>query len=730
MSFNDSYVDQSGVVTLRPILCPKSIAVVGASRQPASIGHRVFAGLLKHHFQGSVFPVNPKAEFIEGHRVYPSVRDLPVPVDLAVIVTPRDVVIPVLEDCAAHGIKAAVVISAGFAETGVAGRELQVRMREVARRSGIRMVGPNCLGIINTDPAVRLNASFAPSFPRRGRVAMSSQSGGLGIALQAEARRRGLGLSTFVSVGNKADISSNDLLEYWEQDPATDVILLYLESFGNPRRFARIARRVGRTKPIIAIKGGRTAAGGRAAGSHTAALAEKEVAVEALFRQSGVIHVQTLAELFDVAEVLTDQPLPAGNRVGIVTNAGGPGILAADTCETARLVVPAFSQSLQRRLAEFLPCAAGLANPVDMVAAAGPSEFQSTIVEVLKSGEVDALITLYVNVGTTTTDELAKSISNGIEQAVVEHTPHKPVVACLISDEEQPNHLSKPQRPVPCFLFPEAAVRALGRAVEYAQWKREPLGSIPSFPNGFGEAKDLCQCVLQTRGSDWLSAEEVRTLLLKSGFVLLPGGVAFSSDEAIMLAEKVGFPVAVKLSSRTVVHKSEVGGVRLNLPDGPAVRSAFVEMKRYLEMLGQPSSFEGVVVQPMINKGVEVVMGMTHDSAFGPLLMFGLGGIHVEVLADVCFRITPLTDKDAAEMIRAIRGHMLLEGYRGTPRCDIAALEQLLLRLSRLVEAVPEIVELDFNPVMALSDGYELVDARIRIASANSPWGQSAEAPS
>jgi len=702
------------VASLQALFCPAAVAVIGASRDPAAIGHRVFAAL-RAGFRGPVYPVNAMANEIDGVRAWPSVHDLARPVDLAVVTTPRDAVLPVLQQCGACGVKAVVVITAGFSECGPEGAVVQERIRETARAAGMRLVGPNCLGVINADPAVRLNASFAPLMPEPGNIAMSSQSGGLGIALLAAARRNGLGVSIFVSVGNKADVSGNDLLEYWEQDLNTGVILLYVESFGNPRRFARVARRVGRSKPIIAIKGGRSAAGGRAAGSHTAALAAKEIAVDALFCQSGVIRVETLEELFDVAAVLAHQPLPAGPRVGIITNAGGPAILAADACEAAGLTVPPLSSALQKRLAEFLPRGAGLGNPVDMIAAAGPAEFRATITEVLSSGEVDALIALYVSVGSVPTAEVTAAIREGVDCA----SAGRPVVACLTVPGAEPVRVIAGSPPLPAYNFPEEAARALGRAAKYAAWKHQPLGAIPEFRHGFAPVRVHCQAVLTERGSGWLSAEETRRLLDLAGFVHTPGGIATTADEAVRLAKLLDGPVAVKLVSRSLLHKSDVGGVRLNLIGPDSVRLAFHSIREAVERLGKADAFEGVIVQPMVPDGVEVVVGMTQDPLFGPLVMFGLGGVFVEVLADVCFRITPLTDRDAAEMVRSIKGFRLLEGYRGHPRCDVAAVEELLLRLSGLVEAVPEVAELDFNPVMALpaGRGTVIVDARVRVAS-------------
>lgn len=668
-------------------------------------------------FRGPIYPVNPRATVLEGTRAYSSIREVPAPVDLAIIATPRDAVLQTVEECAASGVLAVIVITAGFAEIGDEGRRLQDQLLDTVRRHGLRMVGPNCLGVINADPAVRLNASFSSVFPDAGRIAMSSQSGALGIAALAAANRFGIGFSTFVSVGNKADVSGNDLLEYWEQDPQTAVILLYLESFGNPRRFARVARRVSRSKPIVALKSGRSIAGGRAAGSHTAALAAKEVAVDALFHQTGVIRVETMEELFDVASLMAQQPLPRGPRVGIVTNAGGPGILAADACESAGLQVPALSDALKARLATFLPCASGLANPVDMIASATPEQFRQAVVAVMTSGEIDALIVEYISVGIVKTDDIAAAIQSGVGQARLAGAPHVPVAACFMTESKPPSPSLDGRESIPRFAFPESAARALGFAARYADWRSRPIGPAPDFGATLAPAGQFCLQALQRHGPGWLSADEARELLQAAGFQIPPGGTARTEDEAVSLADRIGYPVAAKLSSRVILHKSDVGGVRLDLNSPTEVRDAFLTIRRHVEHTGAVGAFDGVLIQPMVRDAVEVVAGMVGDPQFGPLIMFGLGGIHIEILADVRFRIAPLTDRDASDLVRSIRGFRLLEGYRGHPRCDIASIEGLLLRLSGLVESVREIAEIDLNPILALADGngYAIVDARIRL---------------
>jgi acetyl coenzyme A synthetase (ADP forming)-like protein len=680
-----------------------------------------------NRFQGSVYPVNPKATVVGSMRAYPSVRDIPDPVDLAIIAVPRNAVLGIVDECAERGVRALVVITAGFAEIGPEGRGLQQQLLDKVRGYGMRMVGPNCMGLLNTAPDVQLNASFSPIFPPHGRVAMSSQSGALGLAILALARRLHLGLSTFISVGNKADVSGNDLLQYWEEDAATDVILLYLESFGNPRRFARIARRVSRRKPIVSVKSGRTLAGKRAAGSHTAALAASDVAVDALFRQTGVIRADTLEEMFDLAAALGRQPLPPGRRVAIVTNAGGPGILCADACEAGRLLVPELTATTKARLAAILPPQASLSNPVDMIASAGPEHYRQTIETVLAAAEIDALIVIYIPVGIGQQQEIFKAISSGVAAGRAGGGANKPVLACLMVEEGNSPPLQASEEYLPTYAFPEAAARVLSKVAEYADWRAQPLGMFLEFDDAdVHSARRISQKTLAERGPGWLSTEEARQVLLAMGLPVAPGGVARSPDAAEELANQIGFPVAVKLASHQIVHKTEMGGIVLNLTDGAGVRQAFATIRDRLAREGLLEAMEGVLVQPMVQGGVEVMVGVTTDPLFGPLIAFGLGGVHVEILGDVCFRITPLTDRDAHEMVQEIRGYRLLEGYRGHPPADVKVLEEVLLRISLLVEEVPEITELDLNPIFALppGQGCQIVDARIRVE----PWTGEARA--
>ena len=685
--------------SLEPLFAPRGVAVVGASRDPASVGHRVLTNLLRAGFAGPVFPVNPNAEVIASMPAYPSVHAIPLPVDLAVIALPAPLVPGAVDDCARKGVKALVVLSAGFAETGAAGRALEEQLLAKVRAAGMRMVGPNCLGILNTDPAVCLNATFAPQAPAPGVLAMSSQSGALGLAILDHAQRLGLGLAAFVSVGNRADISSNDLLEYWRHDPRVRVVLLYLESFGNPRKFARIARSIAREKPVVAVKSGRSQAGSRAASSHTAALASSDVGAAALFRQAGVLRVDTLEEMFEVAAVLAHQPLPQGNRVAVLTNAGGPAILCVDVCEAMGLAVPPLAAATQQRLREFLPGTASVTNPVDMVAAARADEYAKALPLLLADPGIDAVIVLYIVVGPGEGDAVAAAIASAPPQG-------KPLVACLMGGH-------RTLHGIPCYAFPESAARALARAWERSQWLQEPAGTLPHLP-GIEVAKARA---LLAGASGWLLPDACDALLRCFGIATVPTRLCAGVEQAVAAAEALGYPVAVKLASRTLVHKSEWNGVRLKLRDAAAVREAFAGIAATVAAAGKAAEFQGVAVQAMAPDGAEVMVGMTLDPSFGPLVGFGLGGITVELLGDVVFRITPLTDRDAWAMVRGIRGRKLLEGFRGAPRADQEALVDLLLRISVLAETLPELQELDLNPVrvFAAGKGLLVLDARIRV---------------
>jgi acetyl coenzyme A synthetase (ADP forming)-like protein len=695
-------------LSIAHVLSPRSVAVVGASRRPEAIGHAVLGNLLAAGFTGPVFAVNPRADEVAGVQAHPSVLAIPEPVDLAVVTVPAAEIGSVVHECAAKGVRGLVVISSGFAELGDDAE--QDELVHVARRSGMRVIGPNCIGVVNTNPSVRLNATFAPVAPVHGRVGFASQSGGIGIELLARARSLDLGVSTFVSLGNKADVSVNDLLQYWSRDPDTDVILLYVESFGNPRKFARLARRVARDKPIVALKSGRTPAGARGAASHTAALANPDVAVDELFRQAGVVRVDTLEQLFDSAALFVHQPLPAGRRVAIVSNGGGPGILAADACVAAGLEVPELSEGLQARLRALAPQGAGVRNPVDLVASAGADTYELALLALLDSDEIDALLVIYVSPLVSRPEDIARAVVQAAAQS--EQTP---TVACFLGGDGARGPLlgGEGRRAVPMFAFPESAADALARAAQLAEWRRRPVGTASLLA---GIQPEEARTIVHERLAvdpvgGWLDVPTAARLLEAYTVPVVPTRRAASADEAASVAADVGFPVVLKAGAPHLVHKTDVGGVRLGLVDADDVREAFTAMRASLG-----PSMGDALVQPMVAPGVELIAGVTHDPIFGPLVIFGMGGVTAELVRDTALRIVPLTDVDVHEMVRSLRSSPLLFGYRNAPAVDVAALEQMLLRIGRLAEDVPELAELDCNPVVAHPTGAIVLDVKVRLA--------------
>ncbi|MEE8331190.1 MAG: GNAT family N-acetyltransferase [Acidimicrobiia bacterium] len=701
--------------SIMPIFYPHSVAVVGASRNETSIGGRLFRNLLGGEFTGPIYPVNPSAEVVASVKAYPSIGDVPGSVDLAFIVVPAAVATEAVRQCAAAGVKGIVMITAGFSETGDEGEVLEDELLEVVRSAGMRMVGPNCMGVLNTDPAISLDGQFGPRYPPPGNVAMSSQSGALGIAILDYARQLNIGISTFISMGNKADISGNDVLLYWEDDPRTDVILLYLESFGNPRRFARIARRIGRTKPIVAVKSGRTASGARAASSHTGSLASLDVAVDALFHQAGVIRTTTLEELFDVTSLLANQPVPEGRRVAILSNAGGPGILAADALESQGLEVVEFSSELQARLRGHLSAEASTRNPVDMIASAGASQYAACLNELVASEELDAVIAIHIPAAPTGSDEIAAAI-----RAAAEHSS-KTMLAVFMDASGAPAELVGGGVQVPTYLFPEPAAQALARAAAYGEWRRRPEGTIAHFEDvSRKQAQKVVEEALARMGDGggWLEPAEVEAVLGAYGLGLAKSGVAATAAEAVAIASDIDGPVVLKVISDKALHKSDIGGVELDIVGADEIAAAFERVTAVVE------DASSALVQEFVVGGHEVILGMTEDPSFGPLLAFGLGGIFVELIGDVAFRIHPVTDSDIEEMIAGVKSARLLEGYRGNPAGDIAELKVAMQRLSQLVDEIPEISEMDLNPVKVLEpgQGIRVVDARVRVRTFEGPW--------
>jgi Acyl-CoA synthetase (NDP forming) len=689
--------------SMKAIFEPRSIAVIGAGRRKGQLGHEIVSNLRHSGFTGDLSVVNPNANEIEGVRSYPSLSDISGPVDLAIVVVPAAEVESVIDDCVKKSVRGVVLITAGFAETGEAGREAERRLLDKVRTAGIRMVGPNCMGVINTDPTIRMHGTFSATFPPAGNVAMSSQSGALGVAILDYAQSLNIGFSTFLSVGNKADVSGNDLIQYWGEDRRTDVILLYLESFGNPRKFGEIAKRVGKTKPIVVVKAGRSVSGARAAASHTGALATSDAIVADLLRQAGVIRTDTLEELFDVASLLANQPLPRGRRVAILTNAGGPGILAADACEARGLTLPPLADTTVARLRTFLPAAASVGNPVDMIASASPEHYRRSLEALLDDDSIDDVLVIYIPVVPTDAPDVAAAIREMATRA-----KGKTILATFMSSHGVPASLA----PVPSFAFPERAVGALARAATYAEWRRRPDVELADFALQEETLRHVVDSALE-RGGGWLDPNEVDLLLRSAGIETAGGEMALNAGEAFEAAVRIGKPVALKAIGPSLLHKSDRGGVRLSLENECAVRDAFLEMKGRLG-----DDMTGAFLQPMVPGGVEVMLGATDDPAFGHVLAFGAGGTLVELLADVALRLHPLSTIDAEDMISETRISKLLAGVRGAAPSDVPALRDAVMRLSAMLDICPEIRELDVNPLKVLEKGVVALDARVRVERA------------
>jgi acetyl coenzyme A synthetase (ADP forming)-like protein len=701
---------RSEAISVARVLAPRSVAVVGAGRSPANMGRQVLRNLVRFGFRGRIYPVNPHAAELEGLRAYARCADIPDDVDLGVIAVPAPSVLEVARDLAAKGARGLVVISAGFSETGPEGAALERDLLDLVRRHGMRLVGPNCVGVVNTAPSVRLDATFLPVLPEPGRVGFLSQSGALGVAVLERCRKLGLGISSFVSVGNKADISGNDLLQYWEDDAGTDVVLLYLESFGNPRKFARIARRVARAKPIVAVKAGRGVSGVRAAASHTAAAAAPDLVVEALFRQTGVIRVDTLGELLDVARLLALQPPPPGRRVAILGNSGGPGVLAADACESERLAVPELSATTQGAIRASVPRAAATANPVDLLASASPAHYEATLRAVLGDPAIDAALVIYTGAGAAHREAVSAAIARGGTAADA-----KPVLACFVADDAIAALGPAPgaARRTPVYDFPEPAVHALARAARWSEWRARPQGEQPRFTDLVpGRARGAVASELERApGGGWIRFGAAQDILASYGISVARAHAVESETEARALAASLRRPLALKCGSPDLVHKSDVGGVALDLATPDEVAAAWRTMHAKLgERMG------GGLVQEMVEEGVETIVGLLQHPAFGPVLLFGLGGTATEIIADRVFHVLPLTDVDAHELVRAIRGAPLLFGYRGAPPAATGALEELLLRVARLADDLPEVVEMDLNPVRVTPTRAIVLDAKLRLA--------------
>ena len=694
--------------SLDAIFRPRSVAVIGASRKRQTIGREILANLVEYGFSGPVYPVNPTAEAIHSIRCFRSIKDIPGPVDLAIVTVAKDQVLPVVAACGKKGVRGLIVITAGFKEIGSEGAMLEGKLKATLKAYRMRMVGPNCMGVVNTEPHVSLNATFAATAPVRGNVGFVSQSGALGEAILADAVDNGLGVAMFVSMGNKTDVSGNDLLEYWEDNPDVQAILMYLESFGNPRRFTTIARRVTRKKPIIAVKAGRTAAGARAATSHTGSIVGLDIASDTLLEQCGVLRVSSMEEMFTLAQALATQPVPNGDRIAIVTNAGGPGILCTDALIGAGLTLAELQPKTRTALAKALPPEASTGNPVDMIASADASRYRAALDLVARDPGVDGIIAIFVSPIMIDAYEVALAIAGAADGK-------KPVLSVFMGKQRSDEGLAwLRQKRVPVYRFPENAAAAMAGLSRYRVLRDRPFGKTVTFESDPGRAKKAIASARKA-GRTMLSAKEVGDVLAAYGFPLAPSRLCATAAEAIEAAHALGYPVVLKAASDAIVHKSDLGGVKLDLRNGDEVAGAF---KDIVSSLRSKDKTLKVQVQRMIAGGRETILGMTRDPQFGPVLMFGLGGIFVEVMKDVSVRIHPLTDVNARSMIERIKGFPLLAGARGEKPVDLAFLEESLLRLSQLVgDLEAELAELDINPLIVTGDRKNsfVVDARIAL---------------
>ena len=691
-----------------PILKPRSIAVIGASRSPNTIGFQILDNLIRFGFTGSVHPVNPQAASVHSVRAFPSVGAIPEAVDLAIIVVPKQHVNGVAEECGRAGVRGIVVISAGFREIGGEGIERERALMEIVRRYGMRMVGPNCMGVLNCDPAISMNATFAPTMPPPGRAAFVSQSGALGVSVLDYAKEYGIGIAQFVSVGNKPDVSGNDLLLQWEHDPAVGIILMYVENFGNPRRFLELASRITRQKPIIVVKSGRSRVGARAAASHTGALAASDAAVDAMLAQAGVLRAVSIEELFDMAMAFGPQRLPRSRRVAVLTNSGGPGILAADALETHGLDVVELEPETVARLQPLFPEEASIRNPLDMIASATAAGYHTALDALLHDRRVDAAVAIFVPPLGIRQEDVAESIGS----VAAEH-PDKPVLAVLMGRSGLPQGKAELHRAgVPAYIFPESAARALAALSRHREWLDRPVADAPVIEIEH-ERVATCIAAARQRGDAKLNEIEVLEVLEACGIPTARARLARNAQQTARIAAELGFPVAVKVVSPQIIHKTDVGGVRLGIANEREAREAFETIARSVADRAPEAELTGVLVQPMVRGGRETIAGVSRDSAFGALIMFGLGGVFVEALRDVVFRIAPLGVADAEEMVRGVRARALLDGVRGEPAVDYGALADVMLRVSRLATDFPEIRELDVNPLLAFHDRVVAVDGRI-----------------
>ncbi len=699
---------------LEYIFSPRSIAVIGASRSRRKVGWEVLHNLVSYGFQGRVYPVNPTASSIHSMRAYHSVLEIPDEVDMAIIIVPASKVLQVVEECGEKGVKGLVVITAGFSEVGASGKKLEGRLHALVKKYDMVMVGPNCMGVINTQADIQMDSTFAPILPLAGGIGFMTQSGALGVAILEHARNVGVGLSKFVSLGNAVDVSGNELIEYLEKDPETHIILLYIESFGDPRNFVRIARRVSKVKPIIALKSGRTAAGARATVSHTGAMAGPDVGTQALFEQCGVLRVASIQELFDLAMGFSLQPLPEGGNVAVITNGGGPGVMATDALVSMGMEMAQLSPKTLAFLKENLPKEASVSNPIDMIADADAARYRLAMEAVLRDENVDAL--LVITVPPIVEDEVA--IARSIWECSREY--EKTVVSCFLArTKDSPAFMELVSHGIPSYLFPENAAQALVGMSSYREYLTREEGEFRTFDVDLETAQGIIFSAKE-EGRSRLREMEALALMESYGFDIVKTRLVSNLEDALEAAREIGYPVVLKAVHPKMVHKTEYGAVKLDIRNRGELRREYGAIKSRLASKGIEA--EGFMVQEYARGGKETIMGMKLDQKFGPMILFGLGGIYVEVLKDVVFRLTPMTDMDAARMIRGIRSYPILEGVRGESPSDVDALREYLQRLSQMVEYFHDISEVDINPFLVFEkgEGCKVVDARILLQSESS----------
>jgi len=702
---------------LDSIFHPETMAIIGASRNPGSVGHSLLANLIDSRFQGIVYPVNPQADGILGIKCFPDVMSIPDQVDLAVIIVPAKLVPEVLEQCGGKNIKGAIIISAGFKEIGGKGIALEKEIQCIIKKHGILTVGPNCLGVISTSPETSMNATFGTQMPLEGNITLISQSGALCIAILDYAKESNIGFSKFISMGNKAGLTENDLLRYLKNDPKTDVILMYLEDLVDGREFMSIAREITtdpvNPKPILALKAGRTLLGAKAASSHTGSLAGSDRVYDAIFSQCGVIRGETLEELFDYAKAFSCQLLPKGKNTAIIGNSGGPGILATDSCIQHGLDVPDFSETVKGNLRQYLPPSVTLANPLDLVAEAQHEQYEAALKEVLRDKNIHAAIVILTPTAFTDVEKIARAVVR------VSKRVKKPLVCCFLGiyDVSQGIEILE-ENGIPAYRFPETTGRVLAEMHKYTQWLKRPKTSIKTYRV---HKKNAQQIIEKARREDrsFLMEHEAYEVLKAYEFPVIQAFLAKNPDEAAKYAAKIGYPVVLKIASPDVLHKFDFGGVRLNIRTSEEARKTFEEIRNNVLDKKPKADIKGILVEKMADPGKEIILGMNHDSQFGPILMFGMGGIYVEALEDVSFRLAPIRELTAQMMISKTKTHKILNGFRGGPVYDIDAVEDCLKRLSQLVTDFPDIKELDINPLIVYEKGKgcAIVDARIILHS-------------